>query len=95
MSEHQFDDDYISNLMSIEEEQIRLLKRKAQSLKSELDKTNLLINNSDHKNYHFDDFTKTSKIEKKNTLKSSFDKSSLIQNITKKNIFYFYHLLFF
>ena len=88
MSEHKFDDDYISNLMSIEEEQIRLLKRKAESLKSELDKTNSLIDNSDHKNYHFDDFTKTSKIENKNTLKSSFDKSSLIQNITKKHILF-------
>ena len=88
MSEHEFDDDYISNLMSIEEEQIRLLKRKAQSLKSELDKTNLLIDNSDHKDYHFDDFTKTSKIKKKNIFKSSFDKNSLIQNITKKHILF-------
>lgn len=88
MSEHKFDDDYISNLMSIEEEQIRLLKRKAQSLKSELDKTNLLIGNSDQKNYRFDDFTKTSKIQKKNSLKPSFDKSSLIQNITKKHILF-------
>jgi len=88
MSEHKFDDDYISNLISIEEEQTRLLKRKAQSLKFELDKTNLLIDNSDHENYRFDDFTKTSKIEKKNTLKSSFDKSSLIQNITKKHILF-------
>jgi len=88
MSEHKFDDDYISNLMSIEEEQIRLLKRKAQSLKSELDKTNSQINNSSQKNYHFDDFTKTSKIDKRNTLKPSFDTSNLIQNITKKHVLF-------
>jgi len=88
MFEYKFDNDYISNLMSIEEEQIRLLKRKAQSLKFELDKTNLLINNSDQKNYRFDGFTQTSKIENKNFIKFSFDKNNLIQNITKKHILF-------
>ena len=88
MSEHKFDDNYISNLMSIEEEQIKLLKRKAQFLNSELDKTNSLIDNSSQKNYHFDGFTKTSKIDNRNTLKYSFDKSNLIQNITKKHILF-------
>lgn len=88
MSEHKFDDDYISNLMSIEEERIRLLKRKAESLKSEFDKTNLQIDNSSQKNYHFDGFTKTSKIDKRNTLKPSFDNSNLIQNITKKHVLF-------
>ena len=88
MSEHKFDDDYISNLMSIEEEQIKLLKRKAQSLKAELDKTNLLIDNSSQKNYHFDDFTKTSKIDSQSILKFSFAKNSFIQNITKKHVLF-------
>jgi len=85
MSEHKFDDDYISNLMSIEDEQIRLLKRKAQSLKAELDKTNLQIDNSSHKNYHFDE---SSKIENNNTLKSNFGKNNFIQNITKKHVLF-------
>jgi len=88
MSEHKFDDDYISNLMSIEDEQIRLLKRKAKSLKAELDKTNLQIDNSRHKNYYFDESTKTSKIENNNTLKSSFGKNNFVQNITKKHILF-------
>ena len=81
MFEHKYDDDYVTNLMSIEKEQIRLLKRKTQSLKSELDKTNLLIDNSSQKNSHFDGFTKLPKIENINILKSSFDKNNLILNI--------------
>ncbi len=88
MFEHKYDDDYVTNLMSIEKEQIQLLKRKAQSLKSELDKTNLLIDNSSQKNPHFDDFTKTSKIENINILKSSSDKNNLILNISKKHILF-------
>ena len=88
MSEYKYDDDYISNLMSIEKEQIRLLKRKAQSLKAELDKTNLLIDNSGQKNCNFDGFTQTPKIDNKNSIKSSFDKNNLIQNITKKHIIF-------
>jgi hypothetical protein len=88
MSEHKFNDDYISNLMLIEDEQIRLLKRKAKSLKDELDKTNLEINNSSHKNYHFDESVKTLKIENKNILKSSFAKNNFVQNITKKHVLF-------
>jgi len=90
MPEPQFDDDYISNLKSIEEEQIKLLKRKAQSLKAELDKTNLLIDNSSHKDIHFDESTK---IENKKTLKTNFDKTNLIQNITKKHLIFFSSLI--
>ena len=86
-SKYKFDDDYISSLMSIEAEQIRLLKRKAQSLKSELDTTNSLIDNSSQKN-HLYGFTKTPKIDNRNTLKSSFDTSNLIQNITKKHVLF-------
>lgn len=88
MSEHKFDDDYISNLKSIEEEQIILLKRKAQSLKAELDKTNLLIGDSSQNNYNFDESTKSPKIENNDTLKSSFGKNNFIQNITKKHVLF-------
>jgi len=86
MYEHQFNDNYTSNLKSIEEEQTRLLKRKTQSLKTELDNTNLLIDNSNHKNYNFDESTK---IENKKILKSSFGKNNLIQNITKNHVIFF------
>jgi len=90
MPEPQFDDDYISNLKSIEEDQIRLLKRKAQSLKAELDKTNLLIDSSSHKNYNFNESTK---IENKKIVKPNFGKNNLIQNITKKHIIFFSSLI--
>jgi hypothetical protein len=88
MSEPKFNDDYISNLMSIEDEQIRLLQRKAQSLKAELDKTNLQIDNSSHKNYLFEKSPKISKIENNNILKSNFAKNNFIQNITKKHVLF-------
>ena len=94
MSEPKFNDDYISNLISIEDEQIRLLQRKAQSLKAELDKTNLQIDNSGHKNYHFDESTKPSKIENDNTLKSNFTKNNFIQNITKKHVLFLSSVIF-
>jgi len=85
MSEHQFDDDYISNLKFIEEQQIQLLKRKAKSLRTELEKTNSLIDCSIKKYSYSEDFPQ---INDENPSKSYFVKNNFIQNITKKHILF-------
>ena len=85
MFEHQFGDDYISNLKSIEEQQIQLLKRKAKSLRAELEKTNSLIDRSTKKYSYSEDF---SQIRDDPSSKSYFLKNNFFQNITKKHILF-------
>jgi len=64
VSNHDCDkNDYLDTLLSIENQQINLLKIKAQFLKQELVKTNSLIKHSNHKNEIFSKTLKNYKLQ--------------------------------